>query len=113
MCLQYSNATMFAQIFSATLHIPLCILFVKKWDYEVNGLGIASSITYISMYIFVTIYSHCLKDIKEALFFPTRDSFLGWGQYLQTSIPSVIMMCAEGWAFQVMGIFAGLISVND
>ena len=104
---------MFAQIFSSAIHIPLCILFVKKWNFGVNGLGIASSITFISMYIFVTIYSHCLTDIKEALFFPTRDSFVGWGEYFKTGIPSIIMLCNEGWAIFILGIFAGLISVND
>ena len=75
------------------------MLFVYKLDYGVGGLGYATSITYFSMFLFVNIYSLCLKDIKEALFWPTRDSFTGWGQYLRIGIPSIIMICAEVWAF--------------
>ena len=75
------------------------MFFVDKLDYGVIGLGYATSITYVSMFLFVSVYSLCLKDIKEALFWPTSDSFTGWGQYLRISIPSVIMFCAEGWAF--------------
>ena len=41
------------------------------------------------------------------------DSFTGWYQYLGIGIPAMIMLMAEGYAFQVMGILAGLISFND
>ena len=89
---------MFAQIFSATLHIPLCFLFVKQWDYGIKGLAYASLITYMSMFAFVTTFSHCLMDLKEALFWPTKDSFTGWGQYFRIGFPSVIMLSAGCWA---------------
>ena len=113
MCLQYSNAPMFAQIFSGILHVPICILFIHKLEYGIEGIAYASLITYSSMFVFVTIFSHCLEDLKEALFWPTRDTFIGWGQYFKIGLPSVIMLCAESWAFQIMVVFAGLISVND
>ena len=88
-------------------------MFIHKLDCGVEGLAYASLITYSSMFVFVTVFSHCLKDLEEALFWPTRDTFTSWGQYIKIGLPSVVMLCAECWAFQVMGVFAGLISVND
>ena len=47
------------------------------------------------------------------MFWPNRDTFNGWNDYLAISLPSTVMLLAEGWAFNVMGVFAGLISVTD
>jgi len=32
---------------------------------------------------------------------------------MQISAPSIVMLLAEGWAFNVLGVVAGLISVTD
>lgn len=37
----------------------------------------------------------------------------GWGPYLAISVPATIMLIANSWACQVMGVLAGLISIND
>ena len=31
-CMQYSQAPMFAQVFSAVIHVVLCIFCVNRWD---------------------------------------------------------------------------------
>ena len=112
-CLQYSTAPMVAQIISSICHVFLLMLFIWRWEMNVDGLGYATMLTYFSNFLFVTIYSHCITSIKPALFWPTRDTFHGWYAYLAIGIPSIVMLMAEGWAFQVMGIFSGLISVAD
>ena len=104
---------MVAQIISSIGHVFLLILFVRIWEMDVDGLGYAYMLTNFSNFLFVTIYSHCITDIKPALFWPTRDTFHGWYAYLAIGIPAMIMLIAEAWAFQVMGIFSGLISVTD
>ena len=65
------------------------------------------------MYIFTEIYALCIPEIKRAMFWPNRDTFNGWHDYLAISLPSTVMLLAEGWAFNVMGVLAGLISVTD
>ena len=47
------------------------------------------------------------------MIFPNKDAFTGWWDYLSISLPATVMLLAEGWAFNVLGIIAGLISVND
>ena len=104
---------MYAQIVSSVLHIVLCIFMVTKYDMGVEGLGIATMITYFLMYFFTIIYALCIPQIRKAMLCPNKDAFSGWSDYLSISLPATVMLLAEGWAFNVLGIIAGLISVND
>ena len=70
-------------------------------------------LTYFSMFLFTTIYAHCIPALKETLLCPDRTTFTGWGGYLHISLPATVMLLAEGWAFNVLGVLAGLISVTD
>jgi multidrug resistance protein, MATE family len=112
-CLQYSQAPMVAQVVSAIMHLLICLFYVGPHDAGVQGLGIATLISYFAMYIFTEIYACCIRDISKAIFWPNKDTFTGLSEYLSISLPSIVMLVAEGWAFNVMGIFAGLISVTD
>jgi len=74
-CMNYSTAPMVAQVTASILHVVFCYFIVIEWDMGVRGLGIATMITYASMFIFVTIYSHCIPAIRKALFWPTKEAF--------------------------------------
>lgn len=39
--------------------------------------------------------------------------FQGWGTYLRVAVPSMIMICAEWWAFDVVTLLAGILSVKS
>ena len=112
-CLQYSQAPMYAQVFASIIHLLLCLFVVQPYNLGVQGLGIATMITYFLMFFFTTIYGHCIPAIKKTIQCPNRDTFVGWGAYLRISLPATVMLLAEGWAFNVLGVLAGLISVND
>jgi len=51
--------------------------------------------------------------MRDALFWPTKDAFTGWGEYLKISIPTLFMLCPEWWAFEGLIILSGYIGVND
>ena len=104
---------MVAQVIASVIHLLLCLFCVKPYNLGVQGLGLATMITYFLMFFFTTIYGHCIPAIKKAIQCPTKDSFTGWGQYFGISLPATVMLLAEGWAFNVLGILAGLISVTD
>ena len=104
---------MIAQIISSVLHVVLCIFIVSKYDLGVSGIGIATMITYFCMYLFTEVYAHFIPAIKPAIQCPNKDTFAGWGDYLSISLPATVMLLAEGWAFNVLGVLAGLISVTD
>lgn len=103
---------MVAFTIGTALHGFWCYLYIDYYDYGVVGGGMAMATTFIFIYTFLTLHSHCIPEIRKALFWPTADSFTGWGEYLSISTPATIMMCAEWWAFEVLIIFAGYISVE-
>lgn len=91
----------------------MCIYCVVRLDMGVAGLGIATCIAYFSMFFFTAIYAYCIETVRKAMHCPTKDSFCGWKDYLAISGPATIMLLAEGWAFNILGVLAGLISVTD
>lgn len=112
-CLQFSQGPMFAQIASSVFHLVLCIFWVRPSGLGVRGLGLATMITYISMWLLSEVYAFSIPTVRKALQWPSRETFIGWKDYLAISLPATIMLLAEGWAFNVLGVIAGLISVTD
>ena len=54
---------MIAQIIGLVIHICLCYLFVKVRGMDVLGPGLATLISYISMYAMVTIHANYTQSI--------------------------------------------------
>ena len=78
---------------------------------DVFGTGLATLITYMSIYTMVTIHANYTPEIRKALFWPTRKSFKDWGPYIRIAFPAMVMQCAEMWAVNGMVFVAGIISI--
>ena len=65
------------------------------------------------MLAILTIHLHCIKEVHEALFLPDRSAFMNWMPHLRISCPATFMIVLEVWAVEVLGVFAGWISIND
>ena len=104
---------MIAQTIGTLIHIGWCHLFTVKLGYGVEGLGIATTITYFTMLVMITVNTLLIKRIRKCIFCPTLESFTGWGSYFRLSIPSTIMLCAEWWSFEIMVILAGILGVIE
>lgn len=76
------------------------------------GVGYASTISNITVYVSLLIYSTCIPSISEAIFLPDKKVFRGIGQYMALGIPSAMMLCLEWWAYEVMTLMAGYIGVT-
>ena len=74
-CLQHASIPMIAQMIGLVIHICLCYLFVNVKGMDVFGCGLATLISYISMYTMVTIHANFTRAIQKALFWPTKKSF--------------------------------------
>ena len=104
---------MVAMIVSTLLHVPLCILFVEVFDMDIRGLGAATSVNKFLLIFFLMVYGSCSKNIRPAMTFPDRDTFRGWCEYLQVALPVTAMYCAEVWAFEILVLIAGTLSVSQ
>ena len=82
------------------LHIVWCYVFVSVFNMEYKGVAVATSITYFSNFLLLTVYlSKSTVISKESWHFINRDSFKGWYEYLHLGIPSMLMLCLEAWCF--------------
>ena len=104
---------MIAQLIALIIHICLCYIFVRVKNMDVFGLGLATLISYISMYAIVTVHANYIPEIKKAFFWPTKKSYKDWWPYIRIAIPAVVMQCAEVWAFDCMAFTAGIMSIQN
>lgn len=77
------------------------------------GIGYASTISNITVYVSLLIYTSFIPEISEAIFLPDKKIFRGIGQYLSLGVPSAMMLCLEWWAYEVMTLMAGYIGVKE
>lgn len=78
----------------------------------ISGVGIAGSVSNLVVYLCLLKYTSIIPDIQEALSWPSSSSFTGLEDYLRIGIPSALMLCIEWWAFEVMTLVTGYISVD-
>ena len=104
---------MIAQMGGTLLHILWCYLFVLKANMGVRGLGLATALTNLIIFVMITVYAHCVPKIKETLFCPNAQTFSGWGEYLRFGVPATVMLCAEWWAFEILILLSGIIGVQE
>ena len=104
---------MIAQSFGTLIHIGWCHYFTIKLKLGVEGLGCATTITYFTMLVVITLITSLIKRIRSCVFFPTMESFREWKAYFKLSIPATVMLCAEWWSFELTVILAGILGVIE
>jgi Na+-driven multidrug efflux pump len=74
-----SNDPLAFQIVGIILHIGWCRYFVTIRNLGIVGIGYASTISNITVYLSLLIYSACIPSISEAITMPDRKTFVGIG----------------------------------
>ena len=111
-CMTISWVPMTAQIVATILHPFWCYFFVVVKDMDIIGIAISYTITQLTLVVFATVYSMTVSQIKEAIILPDRDSLKDWCGYLKLGFPVMIMLWSEDFAFYILTLFSGLISVT-
>jgi len=73
------------------------------------GAAVATNITYIANMVITDIW--CYRNL-DTWAMPTREMFNDIGSYLKVGISGMLMLCFEWWAFELLAIFSGLLSVE-
>lgn len=112
-----SNFTLIpqVQIFTYILHVILLYLFVNKWDMNVKGIGIATSITHtLTFLISVGIITYSKKIVHpDSWHWFNKDSFIGFWEFLKYGAPSYFMVIFEIWSFQALLLFSGMLGTVE
>jgi len=113
-CFEKTNVAMVIQLVTTTLHIVWSYIFITYFEMKLVGTAISNTLTAVLNLATILIYtSYNLPELKEAWFFPGRDSFTHLGEYLKVSIPTMLMVCLEWWTFEIQTFFASFISVDS
>ncbi|KAI7795688.1 hypothetical protein IRJ41_003186 [Triplophysa rosa] len=75
-----------------------------------TGFAAANTISQYLLALFLLVCIH-LRDLHKATWDGwSRECLQEWGVYLRLALPSMLMLCAELWTFDVGGYLPGLIS---
>lgn len=99
----------YVQCTTLIIHIFLCWLLIWYYPLGAVGAAIATNFTYITNMIVTDIW--CYRNL-DTWSLPTKEMFKDIGQYLKVGISGALMLCFEWWAFELLAIFSGLLSVE-
>ena len=94
------------------IHLLICYYFTYELDLGVTGIGLATMITCFLNMLFVMLYSWKRSEYKVKPIPRQYMNLLDPSEvmiYLEISIPSIIMLCADWWAYESIVIIAAFI----
>lgn len=109
--LNYTYVPTLVQLIGVPLHVAWAFYLVNI--YGMIGVCYAHNITYFTLFISITIYTHFMPEIKQAWFLPTRESFSGIQEYLMLGIPGSLMMFLGWMGTCILPFYAGLLSLSE
>ena len=106
---------MYIQGITVVFHIVLWYFLTYTFELGVIGISVASTITNFGNLLIVILYiTYYDKTVpKESWHFFNKDSFKGYGEYFKFGIPSALIICLEWWSYELLTIYAGMLSVDE
>jgi len=90
----------------------MCQLLLHKLGWGIEGLAFAQAITNTVTLAIILVFIFRSKKIRPCLQPLNGDSFKSWSVYIKYTLPTVVMCCAEWWAFEVLTVLAGILGVK-
>jgi len=97
-------------MFTLVIHTFFSWLLISKYDMREVGCAIANTTTYVLTFILQEYWTS--KNMKLTYSYPDRRSIESLGLYLKIGVPAALLICYEWWAYEVLAILAGMISIN-
>jgi MATE family multidrug resistance protein len=96
------------------LHIFWSNTFILHWNLGLSGAALAANLTYFLNFLiidFIHLYHKAFSQTRANL----KESFIfsNWSDYLRIGLPGACMLCFEWWAFELLAIFSGYISISS
>jgi len=100
-------------IIALILHPVWNYLFIIYIDLDVVGAGISYAISRFIICLLSSIYLHFWNPVPESYFFFTKACFRGLWDFFRFSFWSMVLFCAEWWAFEIQAFIAISIGEDD
>ncbi|KAF5200429.1 Detoxification-like protein [Thalictrum thalictroides] len=102
------HSTLFALIF----HAPINYILVYHLKLGIRGVAIAGSLTNLNLLLALLVYLYFSQAHKNSWQSWSMECFREWKPILKLAIPSCVSVCLEWWWYELMIVFAGLLSTN-
>ena len=79
----------------------------------IKGAALSLMISQLINIIMSSFYIYIINPLPESIFMYCKQSFIGWWSFLQISIPSAIILCAEWWAWEILALIAVTLAKED
>jgi MATE family multidrug resistance protein len=76
------------------------------------GCAIATNVTYVLNFTLQELWVARSETMQKTYSYPDKRSFQNLGFYLKIGVPGALLTCYEWWAFEILTIFAGMISTT-
>ena len=90
----------------------LCYLSVHVWGGTFVSLAWCHVFSVLIQCILLVQISLHRKEVQRTLVVPSRDSVYAVGEFLLFGFSGCVMTCAEWWAFELLTIFASMVSAQ-
>lgn len=70
------------------------------WDMIIQTLNV------VKCSFFLTVIQKCIKVCRHCTGW-SMDSLKGWDSFIHLAIPSMLMLCAEWWTYEIGGLLSG------
>ncbi|KAG1951770.1 multidrug and toxin extrusion protein [Pimephales promelas] len=96
-------------ILANVLNVLINYILLFVLDMGVPGSAAANTISQYSLAI-ILLSIRCKDLHKDTWAGWSIDSLQEWGSFIHLAIPSMLMLCAEWWTYEIGGLLSGLIS---
>ena len=107
--MRVTSVPLWSNIFMLAIHVPIACLFVFTLDMDYLGAAYATITSTFITYLFLLLQLSYRVDIAEALFWPDKDSFRDWGNYLSIGGPIMVMLTVVLSSNEILMAFAGIL----
>ncbi|XP_067307832.1 multidrug and toxin extrusion protein 1 [Pseudorasbora parva] len=97
-------------ILANVLNVLINYILLIVLDMGVPGSAAANVVSQYSLAIILFIYIRCKGLHKDTWPGWSIDCLQEWDSFIHLAIPSMIMLCAEWWTYEIGGLLSGLIS---
>ncbi|XP_069603857.1 multidrug and toxin extrusion protein 1-like isoform X3 [Ranitomeya imitator] len=98
-----------ANLFNAVINY----IFMYILSLGVMGSALANTLSQYIQAVLLFFYILCRKLHVDTWGGWSMACFEDWGPFIRLAIPSMLMVCAEWWAFEIGTILSGVLSMED
>ncbi|CAL4969881.1 unnamed protein product [Urochloa decumbens] len=94
---------------AALAHPAVCWLLVRRLGLGSRSAALANGVSYLANLSILAIYVRLSPSCKDTWQGFSREALRGIVSFLKLAVPSALMMCIEGWSFELLLLLCGLL----